>query len=256
MKLLKAAFSEAWEQDDKGEFGFSSVLYYVGALMGRSVEGDAAEGHDARSSAPLSTITQHSPMHWRVETDYWITGKLGKLRNFLGKRGKKQMGPNLKRNKTPIVLSCIFWKITLPPSNPFTFRNHLFEEMPYPLIHEIHGERWQRKYVLLGMTVFSWVSRPRTGLIQHSQLACTKVSASFVKEIAVRIKLDSPWGSHWFHLSAGGRARCLDMLCSAHQLGCWKALGVLLGGGHILTAAGSQPLLAHLVFFWFSAIGM
>lgn len=63
------------------------------------------------------------------------------------------MGPNLKRNKTLMVLNCIYfhWKITLfctilSPSGIFTS-----EVTPY-LIHEIHGDGWPWKYVLLGTT--------------------------------------------------------------------------------------------------------
>lgn len=143
--------------------------------------------------------------------------------------------------------------------------------MPYPLIHEIHSDRWPWKYVLLGTTMFPWLRRPLTSLFQHSQLekSCTNVFACFRKETIVRIKLDSPFGADWFNFSACSGAQHLSLLWIAHQMGtrelgqdksCW-----LLGptAGTQMHPAGSRPfcrfplksknVLSYLMVFGFSA---
>lgn len=122
-----------------------SMLYYFGVIIGRALEGHAAEGQDALSSALLRNLpplSNHSSMHSRTagqrrrsgpgsravlwaSSSFSVAWNTGNLKNFLEKRGEKQMRPNLKRNKIPIVLSCIYfhWKISLFLHNPFTFWN-------------------------------------------------------------------------------------------------------------------------------------
>lgn len=58
-----------------------------------------------------------------------------------------------------------------------------------------------------------------------------------------RIKLDSPWGAHWFHLPASGRACCLNLFWNVCQLFLQREISVLLGDGQILQVAGSQAFL-------------
>lgn len=148
--------------------------------------------------------------------------------------------------------------------------------MLYPLIHEIHTDRWPWKYVLLGTTMFPWVSRPLTSLFQHLQLekSCTNIFACFRKEIIVRIKLDSPCGADWFNFSVCSGAQHLSMLWIAHQMDareqkvdCWdmdKSCWLLgPSAGTQMHPAGSHPfwkfplkrenVLSYLMVFGFSA---
>lgn len=92
------------------------------------------------------------------------------------------MAPNLKRNKTPIVLSCIdfHWKTTIFLHSPFTFRYLqkwclIFWSAKYMVMDD-------PEYVTCWAQQFPWLSRPCTGLIQHSHPACTQVFACFGKE--------------------------------------------------------------------------
>lgn len=89
-----------------------------------------------------------------TSSSFSVAWNVGNLRNFLKKRGEKQVGTKLKRNKTPIVLSCIcfHWKTTIFLHNPFTFRNFHFRSNTLSS-DPWNGDGWPWKYVLLGMTV-------------------------------------------------------------------------------------------------------
>lgn len=87
------------------------------------------------------------------------------------------MAPNLKRNKTPIVLSCIYFHWKQPFSCTVLSPSGIFRMIPYLLIHEIHGD---------GLPQISGLLGPAVSLSEQTMYwpypACTQVFTCFGKE--------------------------------------------------------------------------
>lgn len=144
------------------------------------------------------------------------------------------MAPNLKRNKTPIVLSCIYFHWKQPFSCTVLSPSGIFRMIPYLLIHKIYGDGLPQISGLLGPAV----SLSEQTMYWPYPAFTTSLHPSFCMFWERdKIKLDSPWGAHWFHLPASGRAQCLNLLWNVCQLFCWREISVLLGGEQIVQVA-------------------
>lgn len=162
-------------------------------ILGVIIGGAPAAGQDAHSSALLTNLpllsSHSSSTHPTLGRDVGAALEVGlhsghlSASQYLGiwvtrgifwrKEGEEQMAPNFKRNKAPIVLSCIYfhWKTAVFLHSPFTFRNLqkwylIFWSMKYMVMDD-------HEYVICWAKQFPWLSKPCTGLIQHSQPACT-----------------------------------------------------------------------------------
>lgn len=151
------------------------------------------------------------------------------------------MAPYLKKNQNTHS-----FKLHLLPleNNCFPAQSFRFQEssdaISYLLIHERYGDGWPWICSLLG----SIVSLSEQTMYWPYPTFTTSLHPSFCMFWERdKIKLDSPWGAHWFHLPASGRAQCLNLLWNVCQLFCWREISVLLGVEQILQVAGSHTFL-------------
>lgn len=170
-----------------------------------------------------------------------VAWNMDNQRDFLKKRRIKPNGskPQKKQNIHSFKLPLLPLENNRFPAQSFHFQESS-EVIPYLLIHEICGDGWPWICGLLGPIV----SLSEQSMYWLYPTFTTSLDPSFCmfweKD---KIKPDSPWGAHWFHLPASGRAQCLDLLWNVCQLFCWREITVLLGVEQILQVAGSYTFL-------------